>query len=128
MDSLFSRFKRWAFALKRDAVTLYLCARDERTPTLARLLALLVAAYALSPIDLIPDFIPILGYVDDVILIPLGVWLVLRLIPAELIAEQRLRASQLLQRPRSKLAAGIIIAIWLCFGAALVVWLLPYVR
>lgn len=128
MNSLFSRFKQWAFALKRDAVTLWLCARDKRTPTLARLLALLVAAYALSPIDLIPDFIPILGYVDDVILIPLSVWLVLRLIPAELIAEQRLRASQLLQRPRSKLAAGIIICIWLCFGAALMVWLFPYVR
>ncbi|UOO88705.1 DUF1232 domain-containing protein [Vitreoscilla massiliensis] len=123
MNSLFPRCKRWAFALKRDAVTLYLCARHKRTPALARLLAMLVAAYALSPIDLIPDFIPILGFVDDVILIPLGVWLVLRLIPAELIAEQRLRASQLLQRPRSKLAAGIIIAIWLCFGVTLMVCL-----
>ena len=128
MNRLISHLKLWAVALKRDVLALWLCARDKRTPKLAKILALLVAAYALSPIDLIPDFIPILGYVDDLILLPLGIWLVLRLIPADLIAEQRLLASQLVQRPSSKLAAVMIVGIWLLVGALMMAWIFQYRR
>ena len=101
---------------------------DERTPWYAKLVIALVVVYALSPIDLIPDFIPILGYVDDLILLPLGIWLVLRLIPADLIAEQRLLASQLVQRPSSKLAAGMVVGIWLLVGALMMAWIFQYRR
>ena len=92
-----------------------------RVPWYAKVLAFAVAGYALSPIDLIPDFIPVFGYVDDLIIVPLGVWLVLSLIPDEVIAEYRAIASEAEQRPRSKGAAIIIIAIWI-FGAAMLGW------
>ena len=81
--------KRWARALKRDVIALWLAARDPRVPLAAKLVAGAVAAYALSPIDLIPDFIPVLGYLDDLLIVPAGIWLALRLIPAELMAELR---------------------------------------
>jgi uncharacterized membrane protein YkvA (DUF1232 family) len=92
------RLKAWARALKRDVVALWLAARDPRTPLAAKLLAGVVAAYALSPIDLIPDFIPVLGYLDDLLLVPAGIWLVVRLIPAELLAEFRAAAAR--EKPR----------------------------
>src|SRR5918993_4535166 len=83
------RLKSWARALKRDVVALWLAARDPRTPVLAKLVAAAVAAYALSPIDLIPDFIPVLGYLDDVILLPVAILLVIRLIPSDVMAQHR---------------------------------------
>jgi len=100
--------------LKAETLALYLAARDRRTPWYARLLVAAVVAYALSPIDLIPDFVPILGYLDDVILIPLGIALALRLIPAEVMAEARERARVELEgnRPRSRVAAAVIVGIW----------------
>ena len=85
------RLKAWAQALKRDVVALWLAARDPRTPLAAKLLAGAVAAYALSPIDLIPDFIPVLGYLDDLLLVPAGIWLAVRLIPAGLLEELRVK-------------------------------------
>jgi uncharacterized membrane protein YkvA (DUF1232 family) len=81
--------KSWAREVKRDVVALYLAARDPRTPLIAKLVAAGVAAYALSPIDLIPDFIPVLGYLDELVILPLGILLVVRLIPPELMAEFR---------------------------------------
>ena len=78
------RLRGWARALKRDVLALYIAARDPRTPWLARMVALVVTAYALSPIDLIPDFIPVLGYVDDLILLPFGIYLAVKLIPEPL--------------------------------------------
>ena len=78
---MFDRIKIWAFTLKRDTYAVYLAARHPNTPWYVKVLAAVVAAYALSPVDLIPDFIPILGYLDDLILIPLGIWLVVSLIP-----------------------------------------------
>lgn len=81
----------WAKRLKHETYALYLAGRDPRTPWYAKLLALAIAAYAASPIDLIPDFIPVLGYLDDLLLVPTGIWLVLRLIPAEVMAEARRR-------------------------------------
>ena len=113
--------KAWARALKRDVVTLWLAARDPRTPLLAKLVAGLVAAYALSPIDLIPDFIPVLGYLDDLLLVPGGIWLAVRLIPAGLVAEFR-SAAQAREKPRSAVGAVAVVAIWLGTAALLGWW------
>jgi uncharacterized membrane protein YkvA (DUF1232 family) len=119
---MFDRIKIWALTLKRDAYAVYLAARNPNTPWYVKALAVVVAAYAFSPIDLIPDFIPILGYLDDLILIPLGIWLVVSLIPEQAMAEYRAKASEVLQRPHDgKVAAIAIIAIWM-FGAALLCW------
>lgn len=113
-------WKSWAAVLKRDVHALYLAARDPRVPWYAKAMALVVAGYALSPIDLIPDFIPVLGYLDDLILVPLGIMLVIRLIPPELLAEHRALAAAAQQRPVSRSAAGMIVCAWLAtigFGA-----------
>ena len=99
--------------LKREVLTLYCAARDPRTPAIARALALVVVAYALSPIDLIPDFIPVLGLLDDVILVPIGVWLVIKLIPAQILVEARVAAAQLETQPVSYVGLGLIVALWL---------------
>ena len=109
---MIARLKRWAKSLKRDVVALWLAARDPRTPALAKLVAGLTAAYALSPIDLIPDFIPIIGYLDDLLIVPAGIWLALRLIPPELMAELRAEA-EARAKPRSLAGAAAIVAIWL---------------
>lgn len=114
---LSERLKSWARRLKRDVVALWIAARDARTPRPAKLGAALVAAYALSPIDLIPDFVPVLGYLDDLILVPLGVAIVLRMIPADLLADYRRAAEARAQRPVSRLAAAVIILIWLSLAA-----------
>jgi uncharacterized membrane protein YkvA (DUF1232 family) len=121
---MFDRIKAWARALKRDAYAVYLAARDPRTPWYVKAIAAAVAAYALSPIDLIPDFIPVLGYLDDVILVPLGIWLVVSLIPEQAMAEYRAKASEIMQRRHDgKIAAIAIVAIWI-IGAVLLCWLL----
>jgi uncharacterized membrane protein YkvA (DUF1232 family) len=119
---MFDRIKIWALTLKRDAYAVYLAARSPDTPWYVKVLAAAVAAYAFSPIDLIPDFIPILGYLDDLILIPLGIWLVVSLIPEQAMAEYRAKASEVMQRPRDgKIAAIAIMAIWM-FTAVLLGW------
>jgi uncharacterized membrane protein YkvA (DUF1232 family) len=118
-----ARWKQWARTIKRDVHALYLASRDPRVPWHAKLLALVVAAYALSPIDLIPDFIPVIGYVDDLIVVPLGVLLVIWLIPAEVMAEHRELAEAAQDRPVSRGAAAVIIALWVA-ACGLVVWLL----
>jgi uncharacterized membrane protein YkvA (DUF1232 family) len=112
------RMRGWAREMKRDVTALYLAARDPRVPWYAKALALAVAAYALSPIDLIPDFIPVIGYLDDVIIVPLGILLAVRLIPADVFAEHRATAATLAERPVSRTAALVIVAIWI--GLALV--------
>ena len=89
---MIARLKQWARLVKRDVIALWIAARDRRTPLLARGIAAAVAAYAVSPIDLIPDFIPVLGYLDDLVLLPLAILLVIRLIPAEVLAECRTAA------------------------------------
>jgi uncharacterized membrane protein YkvA (DUF1232 family) len=110
---MLDRFKSWAKLVKRDAHALYLAARDPRVPWYAKGLALAVAAYAASPIDLIPDFIPVIGYLDDLIIVPLGILLVIKLIPPEIMAEHRELATAAQDRPVSKTAAAVIVGIWL---------------
>ena len=114
--------KQWARALKRDVVALWIAGRDRRVPWHAKAVAAAVAAYALSPIDLIPDFIPVLGYLDDLILVPLGIALAVRLIPPALMAEFRAEATRREALPRSRAAAAAIVALWLG-AAALLLWL-----
>jgi uncharacterized membrane protein YkvA (DUF1232 family) len=118
---LISRAKAWARALRRDAHAIYLASRDPRLPWTVKLLAIAVAGYALSPIDLIPDFIPVLGVLDDLIIVPLGIWLVIALIPEDLMREYRAMAAA--QPPVTKCAAIIIIAVWIS-GAALLGWMM----
>jgi uncharacterized membrane protein YkvA (DUF1232 family) len=107
-----SRLKSWAKALKRDADTLWLAARDPRTPIAAKLVAAIVAAYALSPIDLIPDFIPVLGYLDDLVIVPLGIAAAMRLTPPDLLAELREKAAMLASRPISRAGQAAILILW----------------
>ncbi len=110
---MYQQIKQWAKALKKEIVVVWLVAKHERTPVWIKLLALMIAAYALSPIDLIPDFIPVLGYLDDLIIVPLGLLLVIKLTPKEIIDDCRIRASLLAERPVNRWAAGVIILIWL---------------
>jgi uncharacterized membrane protein YkvA (DUF1232 family) len=120
---MFERIRSWAQALRRDAYAVYLAACSPDTPWYVKVIAGVVAAYALSPIDLIPDFIPVLGYLDDLILVPLGIWLVVALIPEPAMALYRAKADEVMQRPHDgKIAAIAVIAIWI-FGAAWVGWL-----
>src|SRR6201993_1739259 len=102
---MLSVLKTWASALKRDVHAIYLAARDPRVPWYAKLIAVAVAGYALSPIDLIPDFVPVLGYVDDLIIVPLGIWLVVSLIPEEVMTACRARADEAITGPQGKIAA-----------------------
>lgn len=106
------KLKNWARTIKRDVVALYFAVRDPRAPWFAKALGLVVVGYAISPIDLIPDFIPVLGYLDDVILVPLGILLVVRMMPADVMAEHRVRAATIEGRPVSRFAAAVIVSVW----------------
>ncbi len=119
------RTKDWARAVRRDVHALWLAARDPRTPWYARAFALAVAAYALSPIDLIPDFVPVLGYLDEVILLPPAILLAIRLVPPELMAEHRAAAAAAQARPVSRAGAALVVALWLVAATALVWWFWP---
>lgn len=121
---MLARLAVWAAALRRHTLTVYFAARDPHTPWPVRLLALAVAAYALSPIDLIPDFIPVLGVLDDLLLLPLGLWLVVRLTPAAVIAAAQERARRAAERPTSPAAAAVIVLVWIALAALAVHWLL----
>ncbi len=114
--------RRWAKALKLQTLVVYFAARDPRTPRLVRVLALGIAAYALSPIDLIPDFIPVLGLLDDLVIVPLGLMMVLRLIPADVLATSQARARSSANKPVSRMAAAVIVVVWLILAVALGFW------
>ncbi|SMF51897.1 Uncharacterized membrane protein YkvA, DUF1232 family [Xaviernesmea oryzae] len=116
-----AKAKGWAKRLKRDVVALWLAARDRRVPLHAKLVAGAVAAYALSPIDLIPDFIPVLGYLDDLVIVPLGILLAIRLVPEPLMAEFRAEAVRREERPVSRAGLAFILAVWL-LCLILVLW------
>jgi uncharacterized membrane protein YkvA (DUF1232 family) len=116
------KLKAWARTIKRDAHAVYLAARDPRVPWYAKALAFCVAGYALSPLDLIPDCIPILGYLDDVVIVPLGMLAVVKLIPPNVMAEHRAAASLAAEKPVSRPAVFVIALIWAA-SIALTVWL-----
>ena len=124
---MLARLKGWARAIKRDVHALWLAARDPRTPWYARALALGLAAYALSPIDLIPDFVPVLGYLDDAILLPLGILLAVRLVPPAVMAECRAAAAAAAARPVSRAAAVFIVAVWIVAAGGLLWLFWPHV-
>ena len=117
------RLQIWARQLTLDVEALWRAARDPRTPWYAKWLAMAIAAYALSPIDLIPDFIPVLGYLDDLLLVPLGIWLVLRLIPPQVMAEHRAAAQAAPKRPKSVMAAIVTVLVWIACALAFAQWL-----
>jgi uncharacterized membrane protein YkvA (DUF1232 family) len=119
-----NRLRQWAGAIRRDAVVLYLAARDPRMPWPVKVLAVIVAAYALSPIDLIPDVIPVIGLLDEVILLPLAIAGIVRLVPAGLMQEHRARAEALAARPVSRTAATVIVAVWIMAAILAALWFL----
>lgn len=113
MNTFWSKMKTWALRLKADIAALSSAARDPRTPWYAKALALVVVAYAMSPVDLIPDFIPVLGVVDDLILLPLGIALVLHFIPPAVMAEHRARKADIANVPASRSGFAIVVGLWL---------------
>ena len=114
---MLARLRTWAQELKAQLLTLWFARSHPDTPWYARALAVLVAAYAFSPIDLIPDFIPVLGYLDDLIIVPLGVWLALRMIPQPVLTESRRKADEWIAarqaKPKSYVAATVFVVIWI---------------
>ncbi len=121
---LLRRLRARARTLKRDTYAVYLAVRHPRTPWYAKVVAAVVVAYALSPFDLIPDFIPVIGYLDDLIMVPLGIAAVLRLMPADVIEECRGQAQVRIERPVSWIGAVFMVAVWLIAAA----WLILVVR
>jgi uncharacterized membrane protein YkvA (DUF1232 family) len=121
-----SQLQGWAKRIKRDGVTLWFAGKNPRTPWYAKALGLFVVAYALSPLDLIPDFIPVLGYVDDVLLLPILIWLAVKLLPPEVLAECRAQADEWMRgkgsKPRSRVGAILVVVTWIAIGAAAWFW------
>jgi uncharacterized membrane protein YkvA (DUF1232 family) len=117
---MWQRLRAWARELKTETLTLWFCCKHPATPLAAKLLATLVVAYALSPIDLIPDFIPVLGYLDEVILLPIGIYLTLKLVPLPVIDECRIKAREWMAthhaKPSNYVAAAVIVCLWLAFA------------
>lgn len=124
---LLARLKKWAQALRREVFALYLAMRDPNVPWYAKTLAAIIAGYALSPIDLIPDFIPVIGYLDDVLLLPLGILLTVRLIPRDVMEDLRRQAAAMEENrpPKCMTAAVIIVAIWILLLCGTVLLLAP---
>jgi uncharacterized membrane protein YkvA (DUF1232 family) len=121
---LITKLKQRAHDLKAETFVLYLAARDPRTPWYAKLLVTGIVAYAFSPIDLIPDFVPVLGYLDDLILIPVAIALVIRLVPDSVLANCRANAQETFKnaKPVSRVAAAVIVVIWMALAALCIVW------
>lgn len=119
---MFARLATAAKTLKSKVVVVYFALRDVRTPRLAKIVGGIVVAYALSPIDLIPDFIPVIGLLDDLLLVPAGIWLTVRLIPQHIIADAYAKAERRRQLPRNYLAAALIVLLWIGFVAGLGWW------
>jgi uncharacterized membrane protein YkvA (DUF1232 family) len=123
---LLAKLNQRARHLKAENLALYLAARDPRTPWYAKLLAGGIVAYAVSPIDLIPDFVPVLGYLDDLIVIPAGIALAIRLVPDSVLADCRVQAQETFKngRPVSRVAGTVIVVIWIALTALCIVWVI----
>jgi uncharacterized membrane protein YkvA (DUF1232 family) len=130
MPPFLDTWKARARQLKTELLALYLAYKDPRTPWYARIFAAVVVGYAFSPIDLIPDPIPILGYLDDLLLVPLGVYLALKMIPTQVMAESREKATELVAqgKPVNKVAAAVIVLIWISLAALAVVIVYSWVK
>ena len=126
--SMFATLKAQAKQLKQHTLTVYFATRDPRTPFLVRALAVFVSAYALSPIDLIPDFIPVIGYLDDILLVSLGLALVVRLTPPEVLESARAQAQLAASRPVSYGAAALFVVLWLVALWVVASWVLHVAR
>ncbi|OCA88149.1 hypothetical protein A8F94_10055 [Bacillus sp. FJAT-27225] len=111
---MFNKIKAWAKQLKRQIFILYFAYKDERVPWYAKVFTAVIVAYAFSPIDLIPDFIPILGYLDEVILLPIAIWFALRMIPEAVLSDCESKADQLMKngKPKNWVAGSIIVLLW----------------
>lgn len=119
-----AQWNRWAAALRNNTYALWLASRDPRVPLLAKIIIVAVVAYALSPIDLIPDFIPVIGYLDDLLLVPLGIWLAIKLVPDAVWQDcKALAAKRTAELPSNRRAAWIVVAIWILVAAGLSLWL-----
>jgi uncharacterized membrane protein YkvA (DUF1232 family) len=117
-------WNRWATALRNHTYALWLASRDPRVPLPAKTIIVAVVAYALSPIDLIPDFIPVIGYLDDLLLVPLGIWLAVKLVPDPVWQDcKALAAKRTAELPSNRRAAWIVVAIWILVAAGLSLWL-----
>ena len=127
---MLQQLKQQAKVLKNELRALYLAYQDPRVPWYAKLVVACVVAYALSPIDLIPDPIPVLGYLDDLILIPLGIKLALKMIPAQVMADCRMQAQTNMTNEQHKgwIAAVVVVSIWILVGIAIALWVLPRLR
>lgn len=123
MGTLKTRLAHWAKSFKQQTLVVYFAAKDPRTPLLVRMLAILVAAYALSPIDLIPDFIPVIGYLDDLILLPLGIALIVKLTPPDVIRAAKERAAKVSELPTSYSAAVAVVVTWIILCLVAIKWL-----
>jgi uncharacterized membrane protein YkvA (DUF1232 family) len=117
------RLEAVAKSAKRDGIALYLAARDPRVPWIAKALAVVAGAYVLSPIDLIPDFIPVLGLLDELILLPLVVGLIVRVVDADVMEDLRAKAGRIADRPTSRLGAALVLLVWMA-AAGIFVWAL----
>jgi uncharacterized membrane protein YkvA (DUF1232 family) len=130
MTQIIEKWKQQARLLKIEVYAIYLAYKDPRVPLHARIFAACVVGYAFSPIDLIPDPIPILGYLDDLILIPLGIKIALKMIPPDVLAECREKAQEIIRqgKPVNRVAAAVIIAIWLILASLAVVFMARFIK
>ncbi len=130
MGGWMDKWRQWARQLKIEVYALYLAYRDPRVPWYARVFAVCVVGYFFSPIDLIPDPIPVLGYLDDLIIVPLGVVLALKMIPADVMAECRAQAQDVMAqgKPVNRAAAAVIVVIWLLLAALAVVFVMRLIQ
>lgn len=130
MKEVFEKLKLWARRLETEVYALYLAYKDPRVPLYARIFAAIVVGYAFSPVDLIPDFIPVLGYLDDLVLVPLGVAITIRMIPAPVLAECRERAREVIARgkPVNRVAAAVVVAVWVALTVLAVFFVTRWMR
>lgn len=126
MHAFATQLRKWAARIKRDGVTLWFASKHPTTPWYAKALGMFVVGYALSPIDLIPDFIPVLGYVDDVLLLPALIWLAVRMLPESTLGECRGQADVWMQeagkKPTSRVGAVLIVTLWIAASVAAWYW------
>ena len=123
---MFAATRQWARRIKQDAVMLWFAYKDPRTPWLPKIISMLAVAYALSPIDLIPDFVPVLGFLDDAVLLPAMIWLAVRLLPDEVVTACRQLAIDWMQvnqhKPVNRWGIALVLMVWALVVLLIIVW------